>query len=234
MRNIAIILAFFLSGCASQNVSLQNSASRHLAETEVYLESGLNQLSNGNAIEAIADFEKAIEICNDEYTNDTQKVYASRGTAETLYYLMRAAADGEEAIAIAPACAEVLYYKGYASLDLGLREQAEVFINKAIDMSPVNSMYLSELGHIYQSKGEWESALEIFTRAEESANIYTPPELKKYELGRTKRGVGFSLIELGRINEAEKKFIECLRIDKNDEGALKELNYIEYLRSSVP
>ena len=231
MRNIIIALTIVLSGCATQQTEQQQTL---LSETEILLDSGYKKLSNRNTKSAIADFDKIIIICTSQYSDGKKKVYASRGMTETLYYMLKAAADKEDAIAVRPTCSDALYLRGYASLDFGQIELAEEYIKRAIDMAPVNSIYLSELGHIYHSKRDWENALDIFTKAEEAASTYSPPELKDAELTRAKRGVGYSLIELGKLDEAEIKFKECLEINKNDQGALKEIEYIEHLRSKVP
>jgi len=44
------------------------------------------------------------------------------------------------------------------------------------------------------------------------------------------RGVGFALIELNRLDEAEQKYRLCLEIDPQDSIAMNELRYIEKLR----
>jgi Flp pilus assembly protein TadD len=53
-------------------------------------------------------------------------------------------------------------------------------------------------------------------------------------MSRAMRGVGFAvgfaLIELGRLDEAEKKFRQCLDLDKGDKKAIAELNYLQNLR----
>lgn len=231
MKNILIVLAFLVSGCATQQAAQQQGP---LSEVELLLESGFKRLSERNTKKAIVDFDKAITLCKDQCSTGEHKTYASRGMTETLYYMMKAAAENESAIAVSPTCSEALYLRGYASLDLGQVDLAEEYIQRAIDMAPVNSTYLSELGHIYHSKREWTNALDVFTKAEDAANTYSPPELKNAEMSRAKRGVGYSLIELGQLDEAEKKFRECLEINENDKMALKELKYIEHIRSNVP
>ena len=230
MRNIVIVLALLISGCAAQQAGLQRGP---LSNTEMFLESGFKQLSESNTKNAIVDFDKAIALCEGQYSNSEQKTYASRGMTETLYYMLKAAADKESAVTVSPICSEALYIRGYASLDLGQIELAEQYIQRAIEMAPVNSMYLSELGHVYHAKRDWKSALDVFTKAEEAATVYSPPELKDAELTRAKRGVGYSLIELGMLDEAEKKFRECLEINNDDKSSLKELKYIESIRGSV-
>ena len=231
MRYLFIILVVFLSACAAEQVVQQSGS---ITDTELLLGNGFKKLSQRNAKNAIVDFDKAIALCQGQYSSDEQKTYASRGMVETIYYMTKAAADKESAIAVGPACSEALFLRGYASLDLGQVELAEEFMQRAIDMAPVNAAYLSEMGHIYHIKREWKNALDVFIKAEEAATSFSPPELKELELSRAKRGVGYSLIELGRIDEAEQKLRECLKINKKDKGALKELEYIEHIRSDMP
>jgi len=46
------------------------------------------------------------------------------------------------------------------------------------------------------------------------------------------RGIGFSLIEIGDLAQAESVFRESLKIDPGNEVAVSELGYIEHLRRS--
>jgi tetratricopeptide (TPR) repeat protein len=163
-----------------------------------------------------------------------KKIYVDRGPAESLFYKTMAEAAGEDAVIVETPCADALYIRGFAGLDAGQLEQAEEYIKRAIAMSPANSLYLSELGHIYHFKREWQQALDVFRDSEKFAAAYSPPKLRKEELARAKRGVGYSLIELGKLDEAEAKYKECLEIDRNDKNALQELEYIKELRSTPP
>lgn len=121
--------------------------------------------------------------------------------------------------------------KAYASVDLGKLDVAVELLNQALEWSPLNSSYLSELGHIYQTQGNWSLALEKFSLSEDYASSFSPESVKSRELSRAKRGVGFALIELGRLDDTEKKFRECLELDANDKKALNEIEYIKQLRS---
>ena len=116
-------------------------------------------------------------------------------------------------------------------MELGKIEDAKTFIKKALELSPSNSMYLAELGHIYQAEKKLVEAMELFKRAEESASAYSPENVKNTELTRAMRGVGYSLIELGRLDEAEEKYKKCLEINKDDKKALGELSYIQSLKN---
>lgn len=234
MKKIIIIIAIILSGCAAQDSSNNPPVSTEQSGREAFLEKGYKHLSNRETKKAIEYFDKVIADCDAEYSNKENEVYAARSMIENVFYMMKAASEDKSAIAISTTCTDALYLKGYAAVDFGQIEQAETYLKRAVKMAPVNSMYLSELGHIYHAKQEWGPALETFLKSEEAARTYSPPSVKVRELTRAMRGVGYSFIELGRLDEAEKKFRECLKINAYDEMATKEIEYINHLRSNLP
>ncbi len=233
MRYALIVVAVILSAC---NTGTNQKPARLKPGAEVVhpLQGAVDAYSAGDVEGAVKQVDDAITACDKQYAGSEQRIYAARGTAETLYYMLKAASENESAIAVATDCSEALYLKAYMSLEQGQVTTAEEFIRRAIEMSPANSQYLSELGHILQYNKKWEEALEVFKQAEEFANSFTPDPLKDKELSRAKRGVGYTLIELGKLDEAEIKFRECLEIDKNDQGAIRELKYIEHIRKLTP
>ncbi|NQZ89524.1 MAG: tetratricopeptide repeat protein [Colwellia sp.] len=201
-----------------------------MSDEEISLNSGYQLLANGNAVDAInKHFKSLTEQCDVQYENSEKQVYAARSKVESLFYMLKAMSEEKYAIVISSTCAESNYYMGYASLDLGRIKKAEQYIKRALDFSPVNSMYLSELAHIYQINKDWDQALSTFYQAEGNASVYSPEQLKLLELTRAKRGIGFVLIELGQLQKAKLKFEECLELDPNDKNALNEINYIKGL-----
>jgi tetratricopeptide (TPR) repeat protein len=232
MRVIFLFFIIFISGCSSQNKQSDNikSGSEQLSNEEISLISGYQLLVNGNAIVAInKHFRNLTEQCEEEYENSENQVYAARSPVESLFYMLKAMSEKKGAVVISSTCAESNYYMGYASLELGRVKEAEQYVKRALAFSPVNSMYLSELAHIYQINKYWDKALTTFYQAEENASVYSPEQLKLSELTRAKRGIGFVLIELGQLQKAKLKFEECLELDPNDKNALNELNYIKGL-----
>jgi tetratricopeptide (TPR) repeat protein len=127
-------------------------------------------------------------------------------------------------------CGDANFFKGFVLVDMGQLDNALVYFEKAVSWSPQNSMYLAELGNLYQLKQNWQQSLEYFKQAEDAAE-FSPDNLKTQELLRAKRGVGYNLTELGRLEESEAKYRECLAIDKNDKKSKDELTYIKQLRS---
>ncbi len=231
--SIALPIALLLSGCAAQPTSTP-PPSQNAYSTDAgfgLLEAGMRELSK-NAKRAKEEyFDKVIEDCEANFGDPEKRYYYARSSTESIFYLVKAAAEEKPTQVLNVACAEAYYLAGYASLDLGRVEDAEAYLFQALEWSPVNPRFRSELAHIKQVQRDWDAALAMFSEAEDNAGTFSPDDVKEAELTRAKRGVGFTLIELGRLDEAEAKFKECLEINANDEKAKHELKYIADLRS---
>ena len=234
MRVNLSVLLVLLVGCGSQPEQATDEQWEP-SPTELHLFRAYALLEQRHTKKAIDEIDLALGLCGqlniDEKEPLEQTTYASRGPTETMLYLFtHQAANQGSAIVVGPECADALYLKGYASIDLGRVDEAEAHVRRALKMSPKNSQYLSELGHIHQLLGDWQAALDVFTESEQAADMFSPEDLRIRELTRAKRGAGYSLIELGRIDEAEVKFRQSLKIDPGDDGAKHELGYIKKLR----
>ncbi len=181
----------------------------------------------------------AIEKCDEviasfkaHYGSRKEKIYCARSSTESLGYLLKAAADNVSAIALSGTWSTAYFMKGFALQDLGRMGEAKSAIKMAIELSPWNSQYLSELGHIYQQEKNWPKAKETFAAAEEHAEL-APAETKAAELGRARRGLGYVFVELGQLDEAEKKYQQCLAADPKDSKAARELEYVRGLRAKA-
>jgi tetratricopeptide (TPR) repeat protein len=104
------------------------------------------------------------------------------------------------------------------------------FLLKAVELSPANAQFLSELGHVYQNGKQWPKALETFDQAVAGARTLPDKANNSAELRRALRDRGFPLVELNRLDEAEKVYAECLELDPSDATAKGEPNYITSLR----
>lgn len=230
MKKVVCCLSvvMILSGCASAPTK-SPSAEQPVNHTQALVDQGYAYLKAGKLNRAVEEFDAAIKQCQTLTAGETQ-VYTARTPVESLTYIAMAAAANKSAEVLDTSCSDAFYLKGYASLDFGNIEEAESNLKKAVAMAPHNAMYLSELGHIYQVKRDWNNALAHFTEAESAAETYSPAQIKLAELCRAKRGSGFNLIELGRLDDAEKKFREALAYDSKDKGALNEIEYIKQLR----
>ena len=138
----------------------------------------------------------------------------------------------KDAIVLSSTWASAYFLKGYALQELGRIAEAKSALILALELSPWNSLYLSELGSVYKLEKNWKEAKKTFDAAEEHAAL-SPDELKASELGLARRGQGYVLVELGQLAEAEKKYLQCLEDDPNDKKAAAELEYVRNLKAKT-
>ena len=196
-------------------------------------------LKNKQPQAAIANCEKVIAAFKNHYANSKEKIYCARSSAESLGYLLQSAANtdkGKEAkknaIVLSSTWASAYFLKGYGLQELGRIAEAKSALLLALELSPWNSLYLSELGSVYKLEKNWKEAKKTFDAAEEHAAL-SPDELKASELGLARRGQGYVLVELGQLAEAEKKYLQCLKDDPNDKKAAAELEYVRNLKAKT-
>ncbi|MEY2495258.1 MAG: hypothetical protein QOJ45_1750 [Verrucomicrobiota bacterium] len=190
---------------------------------------------------AIERCDRVIVLFKGHYGNGKHKIYCARSSTETLGYLLQAAAavnKGEfergkkDAIVLSSTWASAHFLKSYALQDLHHLAEAKSAIKLALEFSPWSSLYLSELGSIYKLEKDWPRAREVFEKAEEHAAL-SPDDLRAAELSLARRGLGYVLVELGQLNEAEKKYQQCLKENPNDTKASAELEYVRGLKAKT-
>jgi tetratricopeptide (TPR) repeat protein len=174
----------------------------------------------------IADQEKANR-------GETRQVFCARSSTETILYAGMGAEAGKAAVVLGPDWSMAIFLKGFALIDLNRSEEAKPLFEKAVAMSPMNAQFLGELGEWYKSRRDWPQAYALFERARAAAE-FSPADMKDHDQRRGMRGMGFVLIEQGRLDEAEALFRKCLEIDPNDAGAKQELQYIQEQRAKSP
>ncbi|HST31395.1 MAG TPA: tetratricopeptide repeat protein [Chthoniobacterales bacterium] len=185
---------------------------------------------------AIEKCEKVIAAFEASYSSRKEKIYCARSSTESLGYLLKAAATADKgsaskpgAIVLSSIWADAYFMKGYALQDLGRIAEAKASVNQALQFSPLSPQYLCELGEIYELEKNWPKAMQAFKEAEDS-NGLAPDESRALELGQARRGIAYVLVELGKLDEAERKYQECLKSDPNDTRAKRELEYVRDLR----
>lgn len=174
-------------------------------------------------------FDPVIQHYEARYAASNTRMYCANSTMEAVGYAMLAAKDGVSARVLGPAWAAAYFFKGYSLVELGNPDDARAWVEKAVALSPWNWMFLSELGHIHQTRHDWQAAMRAFNEALQHADLGPADEVPTRKT-RALRGLGFSLIELGRLDEAEAKFRAALELDPNDERSKHELQYIEQKR----
>lgn len=204
---------------------LHARTSRMVKEAAALIEKGQSQ-------RAINEFlDPVIQQFRIHYQREPRKIYCARTLTEAQVYLLTEVEStfDQDVVVLQSTWADAYFLKGYALIELGNADEAIRALDQALVMSPSSSAYLSERGHLYQIVKDWKNAQRLFEKAMAGAE-HAPPSTAQSERARALRGVGFTLVELGQLEQAEEKFRECLRLNPTDQKAKGELMYIEQLR----
>ncbi|MFZ6770168.1 tetratricopeptide repeat protein [Undibacterium sp. Di26W] len=106
-------------------------------------------------------------------------------------------------------------------------ERALTMLRRVEALAPVSAGTSTEIGYILNQQGKPASALQAYRHAQELSTRYLS---QRPYLAIALRGIGFSLIELKQLDEAEKAFQESLQIEPGNKLATSELSYIQGLR----
>lgn len=226
---LVIVMTFFVS--ASWGLELQHPVQHEDARAVALLADGQRLLAQKNATESIPYFDKVIAIYQAKHANKKVKYLSARDRAESLYYLLQAAAEDSrrKTVVTSSNWPDAHYLKGYALIELGRYAEAATELDRAVTLSPQNSLYLSERGALYQMEKDWAQALKSFELAVSAAE-FSPSDKKNAELGRAWRGLAYTYVELEQIDDAEAVLQKCIELDPNDQKARRELDYIGSLR----
>jgi tetratricopeptide (TPR) repeat protein len=96
-------------------------------------------------------------------------------------------------------------------------------------LAPVSAETSIELGHALNGLGRYKEALAAYYRAQGIAETFNSQRQYRPVV---LRGIGFSLIELGDLDKAEKLFEDSLKLDPNNKVAINELDYIRSKRKN--
>lgn len=191
------------------------------------LRAGRALIASGQPQQAIVYFDRVIPASEAEFQRFSGTVYCSHSVSETLLNSLTGLSEGKDSVVLDGVWCDAFFLKGFALIDLRDYPGAERNIRMAIRHSPANSQYWSELGHIQQSQRQWAAAIATFRKTEGLAAASTgQAEMKT----RACRGIGYSLVELKKLDEAEANYKRCLLEAPSDEKSQHELLYIRQLR----
>jgi tetratricopeptide (TPR) repeat protein len=238
IRLITALIYLFAFLIGSETISAGTDPDKDASLSKM-LEEARALIDNKKPQAAVEKCDKVIALFKAYYANSKKKIYCARTQAENLGYLMKAAADMDkgqfeagkkEAIVLSSTWASAYFMKAYALQDLGQVPEAKSSILSAVALSPWSCLYLCELGSIYKLEKDWKRAREAYETAEGEAPL-SPDNVKAAELAQARRGLGYVLVEMGKLDEAEKKYQQCLADDPNDRKAAAELEYVRNLKA---
>jgi tetratricopeptide (TPR) repeat protein len=136
---------------------------------------------------------------------------------------------GKRIVLAQPSYSKAYYLLAYMSIESRNTREANGYIDKALELEPDHPTLLLEKGLILQLTRSYEEAVRRFDAVINSKGCVTD-----YEKARALRAKGVSLIDLGKLDEAEQALNESLKIAPNNKVALKELEYIRSIRAGGP
>lgn len=198
---------------------------------EAELTAGLDLIRAGKPAEAVAKLDLVIAGYEAERRGTQVRCADSLEQAILLSAVLTADSDldGKATILGANWCS-ALFAKGYALIDLGRPDQAEVFLERATVMAPFEPHYVNELAELYKNRRQWQKSHDTFARALDIAD-YPGVDASPQVRARSLRGMGFNMIELGDLDTAEELFRRSQDYDPNSAAARTELEYIAELRA---
>lgn len=200
---------------------------------------GTGLLSSGKASDSIQYFNQVILPYELKYSDAETIIYCARDNTESFLYAAMAAVDHKknpesnthkDSEVISSTWAYAYYYKAYALIESKNISQAKLNLERAISLSPYNPQFLLEQAHIYQIEKNWDKSIEFAKRAEDGFN--TTPQEKNITQPAAWRVIAYSLVEQGKLDEAEIYYQKCLALNPNDSKAQNELKYIQQLKSN--
>lgn len=193
------------------------------AEADRHVAQAMTAATQQRPADAIREADVALTL----YTKDRKPnviVVCAGSIEETLTGAIAAKKDG---IAVGPGECDAHYIKAYALIEQRRVPEARAELATAIGMMPENAQYKNELAETYKAERNWAEAYRLFTEAADTAQGLIKQPLA---LARARRGMGFTLIEQGKLDDAEAMFREVLKNNPGDKGAKGELDYIASLR----
>lgn len=124
---------------------------------------------------------------------------------------------------------EALQLKAYVYAGNREFDEALKVIALIEKVAPVSSGTKTEKGFILSSQKKFDESLEVYQEAFAICEQYRSQAVYK---AMSLRGMGFVLIELKQLEEAERFFKQSLDIEPGNETALNELRYIAGLRAA--
>jgi len=179
----------------------------------------------GDTRAAWAALQAPLAFCDQQKSTDQLRVYSVNNDAEAKEY--RDAEPGVTTTFVDQACPAA--YKAAAFLAVGANDAdaAFAYLDREQALLPHWAEPLAERAYLVGKLGDRAKSLLIYQEAMALAEKYpSSAYLKPLIL----RGIGFALIELDRLDEAEQAFNDSLKLEPGNDLANNELRYIEQLR----
>ena len=127
--------------------------------------------------------------------------------------------------AVGNAYPRAFYHMGFLCVKRKQFGRAIEYLDEGQRLEPTNPKFIMEKCEALVCSGRKEEALALYAQVREIG-----PYVSGHDLAVAIRGQGFVLIEMGRLDDAEKAFKRSLDIEPKNGVALNKLQYIAHLR----
>jgi tetratricopeptide (TPR) repeat protein len=220
---ICLSLMLFSSAAHAETVMTGEQLSQHIAKAG-------DLLNQQNFAGVISTVEPVIASFEAAYPASEKLVYCGDDPAQTFMLLIMAASQKKDGIVVDQFYCDAYFMKGFALIDLNRISDAGPFLQKASDLAPLNAHFMNEYAEWYKTNRNWQKSYELFEKAKGIAE-YSGESFRKEVEARSLRGMGFNMIEMGKLDDAEKMFKQSLKLLPGHKGSLSELQYIKEQRA---
>ena len=172
----------------------------------------------------------ALAAYDADLAHEKRRLYCGMSGPQTLLYLAMAAKDKVDAVALKPGYCDALYLKGFALIDLGRPTEARAVYERVVALAPMHAPFLTELGQLARIEKDWPRMLATCERASSAAALADTP-VKPRQQTAALRCQGYALVEEHKLDDAEQRYRDALKIDPTDRKAEGELAYIAQQRA---
>lgn len=241
----ALLVLLLLAGCGGAQRPPATASDEPREDPIPFVQRGLELVEQRQCERAMAEgFEPALAIFERQRDGvDMPRASRMINAAE----VSRLAEDPSAAEApdapIGPEWSDTMYLQAFCLVEIGQPEQAEQLLQRALTLIPDDVVYACELGHIRQQQERHEDAMALYRAA--LANVRALRQ--SGSMGNTRlfgepldwwerralRGIGYSQIERGQLEQADATYRAVLAINPRDERALRELQLISVRRGAI-
>lgn len=180
---------------------------------------------------ALSTVEPVLASFEKDFASEKRHIFCSETPEQEGYYLTTADGGADNARLVSATWCEAQYIKAFALVDLKRLDDAQTVFERLLQYAPKHARYINELGYVFLQKKDWQHSIDIYTRAEAAAAF--TPERRDYERCVAFRGIGYDLVELGRLDDAEAAYRKCLAIIPDEPKSLGEIEYIKDQRKKT-
>lgn len=179
----------------------------------------------GDDAAAWALLKNALAFCDQQQSTPQKRVFSVHNEAEAQEY--RDAAPDVMTTFVDQACPAAYKAAAFMAVRNQDADAAFGYLDRAQALAPHWAEPLAERAYLVGKLGDRARSLQLYREALALAERYPSSAYLKPLVWR---GIGFALIELGQLDEAQQAFETSLQFEPGNELAQNELRYIEQVR----